>query len=56
MANVRRRQLEGRPSHCLRLTFALADERALRRGVVILGEVIRKRGAVAGRCADRIHI
>jgi GntR family transcriptional regulator/MocR family aminotransferase len=47
---------DGRPSHCLRLTFALADEGALRRGVAILGEVIRKRGVVAGRRADRIHI
>ena len=47
---------DGRPSHCLRLTFALADERALRRGVAILGEVIRKRGVVARRRADRIHI
>jgi DNA-binding transcriptional MocR family regulator len=47
---------DGRSSHCLRLTFALADEQALRRGVAILGEVVRKRGAVAGRRADRIHI
>jgi len=47
---------DGRPSHCLRLSFALAGEQALRRGVAILGEVIRKRGAVVGRRADRIDI
>ena len=47
---------DGRPSHCLRLTFALTDEQALRRGVAILGDVIRRRGAIAGRRADRIHI
>ena len=45
---------DGRRSSCLRLTFAMADEAALRRGVAALGEVIRGRGA--GRRADRVPI
>jgi DNA-binding transcriptional MocR family regulator len=47
---------DGRPSRCLRLTFAMADEEGLRRGVAALGEVIRRRGAAAPRRADRVHI
>jgi GntR family transcriptional regulator/MocR family aminotransferase len=34
---------DGRPSRGLRLTFALADEAAIRRGVALLGEVLRER-------------
>ncbi len=47
---------DGRPSNALRLTFAQADEAALRHGVEILGEVIRRRGAGAPRRIDRVHI
>ena len=45
---------DGRRSSCLRLTFAMADEASLRRGVAALGEVIRGRGASRG--ADRVPI
>jgi 2-aminoadipate transaminase len=45
---------DGRHSRCLRLTFAMADEAALRRGVAALGEVIRRRGAA--RRSDRVPI
>jgi len=47
---------DGRASRCLRLSFAIADAEALRRGVKILGEVIRRRGTVAARRADRVLI
>lgn len=36
-------QCDGRPSRALRLTFALADEEAIRRGVALLGGVLRER-------------
>ena len=45
---------DGRPSCCLRLTFAMADEDALRRGVAMLAEVIRQRGRARRR--DRVPI
>jgi DNA-binding transcriptional MocR family regulator len=47
---------DGRPSRCLRLSFAMADEEALRRGVAALGAVIRRRGAAGARRVDRVHI
>ena len=47
---------DGRPSNALRLTFAQADEAALRRGVKILGDVIRRRGAGTPRRMNRVHI
>lgn len=47
---------DGRPSHCLRLTFAMANEEALRRGVRALAGVIRSRSAAEIRRADRVHI
>jgi len=47
---------DGRPSNALRLTFAQADEAALRRGVKILAAVIRRRGAGTPRRIDRVHI
>lgn len=43
-----------RRSRCLRLTFAMADEAALCRGVAALGEVIRRRSA--SRRPDRVSI
>ncbi|MDJ0849776.1 MAG: PLP-dependent aminotransferase family protein [Myxococcota bacterium] len=45
---------DGRRSACLRLTFAMADEASLRRGVAALGEVIRARGSAPR--ADRVPI
>jgi DNA-binding transcriptional MocR family regulator len=36
---------DGRRSRCLRLTFAMADAAALRRGVAALGALVRRRGA-----------
>jgi DNA-binding transcriptional MocR family regulator len=47
---------DGRKSNALRLTFAQADEAALRRGVAILGDVIRRRDAGSPRRANRVHI
>lgn len=40
---------DGRPSRHLRLTFAMADEAALRRGAEALGEVLRRRGGSGRR-------
>ena len=40
---------DGRPSRCLRLTFAMADEAALRRGVAALGGVVRSRAGARQR-------
>jgi DNA-binding transcriptional MocR family regulator len=45
---------DGRPSRCLRLTFAMADEAALRRGVATLAGVIRRRRDTQRR--DRVPI
>jgi DNA-binding transcriptional MocR family regulator len=47
---------DGRPSSALRLSFALADEAELRRGVAALGQVLRARGSDAARRADRVPI
>jgi len=49
---------DGRPSRALRLTFAVADEAAIRRGVAILGRVVRAR-LRAPRAAPRppqVHV
>jgi DNA-binding transcriptional MocR family regulator len=40
---------DGRASRCLRLTFAMADEAALRRGAAALAQVIRSRGRARRR-------
>jgi DNA-binding transcriptional MocR family regulator len=47
---------DGRPSSGLRLSFAMADEAALRRGVTALGRVIRDRFASQPRRAAQVHI
>jgi len=47
---------DGRPSSGLRLSFAMADEDALRRGVADLGRVIRDRLASQPRRAAQVHI
>ncbi len=47
---------DGRPSPCLRLTFAMANEEALRRGVRALAGVIRNRGVAEIRRANRVLI
>jgi 2-aminoadipate transaminase len=45
---------DGRASRCLRLTFAMADEAALRRGTAALAQVIRSRGR--SRRRDQVPI
>jgi DNA-binding transcriptional MocR family regulator len=47
---------DGRPSHCLRLTFAMADEAILERGVSALGAVLREHLVRRPRRAAGIHI
>jgi DNA-binding transcriptional MocR family regulator len=47
---------DGRPASALRLSFALADEAELRRGVAALGSVLGARGSDAPRRADRVPI
>ena len=45
---------DGRASHCLRLTFAMADAEALRRGARALGDVVRR--SAGARRRDRVPI
>ncbi|MDH3211390.1 MAG: PLP-dependent aminotransferase family protein [Myxococcales bacterium] len=47
---------DGRPSRGLRLSFAMANEDALRRGVAALGRVVRDRLAAQPRRSARLHI
>jgi len=47
---------DGRPSRCLRLTFALADAEQLRRGVAALARLVRERLERGPRSAARVHI
>jgi GntR family transcriptional regulator/MocR family aminotransferase len=47
---------DGRASRCLRLTFAMADEQEVRRGVAALGAALRGRTADSPRAADRVLI
>jgi DNA-binding transcriptional MocR family regulator len=47
---------DGRPSCCLRLTFALADEEALRRGVAALARVLRGRLEAEPHRAAGVHM
>lgn len=47
---------DGRSSPCLRLSFSLADERALHRGVAALAGVLRERLASTPRLAAGVHI
>ena len=48
--------LDGRSSSGLRLTFALADEDAIRRGVASLGAVVKGRLAGRPRRAAAVHV
>jgi DNA-binding transcriptional MocR family regulator len=47
---------DGRVSRCLRLTFAMADEGALRRGVRRLARVVRRRLEGAECNMARVHV
>jgi 2-aminoadipate transaminase len=47
---------DGRASRCLRLTFAMADEEALARGVERLAAVVRDRLAAGPGHATRVHV
>ena len=47
---------DGRVSRCLRLTFAMADEEALRRGVRRLARVVRRRLEGADGNTARVHV
>ena len=47
---------DGRASRCLRLTFAMADEAEVRRGVTALGGILRGRSATAPHRTDRVSI
>jgi len=47
---------DGRASRCLRLTFAMADAAALRRGVECLSEVVRRRLARASWGSAGVHV
>ena len=47
---------DGRPSRCLRLTFAMADEQELSRGVAALGAALAGRSPAPLRRADRVPI
>lgn len=47
---------DGRPSNCLRLTFAMAGSEELERGVKILAAVVRDRLARGGSAATHVHI
>lgn len=50
--------VDGRASSALRLTVALTDEAQIRRGVAVLGEVVRERFRQAPRLANaaRVHV
>lgn len=45
-----------RPSRCLRLSFAMADEAELREGAAILGEVVVGHGRAGGRRVQRVSV
>ena len=45
-----------RSSHCLRLSFAMADEAELREGAAILGEVVVGHGRAEGRRVQRVSV
>ena len=45
-----------RPSHGLRLRYAMADEAELREGAAVLGEVVTRRGRADGRRAQRVSV
>lgn len=47
---------DGRASRCLRLTFAMADEDALRLGIGRLAGVVRARLRAESRATARVHI
>lgn len=47
---------DGRPSRCLRLTFAMAESADLRLGIARLGRCIRERNGRRPRAAAGIHI
>jgi DNA-binding transcriptional MocR family regulator len=47
---------DGRASRCLRLTFAMADEAALRRGVARLAAIVRRRLAAVAPTAVEVHV
>jgi DNA-binding transcriptional MocR family regulator len=47
---------DGRPSRCLRLTFAMAESADLRLGVARLARCIRERGERRPRAAAGVHI
>ena len=47
---------DGRASRCLRLSLAMADTEALRRGAAALAGVVRARLSGAPRRAVRVHI
>ena len=45
-----------RPSNCLRLSYAMADEGELREGAAVLGEVVNRHGRADGRRAPRVSV
>jgi len=47
---------DGRPSNCLRLTYAMTGSESLRRGIRILADLVRARLKVGTRSAAAIHI
>ncbi len=47
---------DARPSHGMRLTFAMADAEALRSGAQRLGRIVRARLAKSPRPAARVHL
>jgi DNA-binding transcriptional MocR family regulator len=47
---------DGRPSHGMRLTFAMADAPALKTGAQRLGSIVRERLSRAPRPTTRVHI
>jgi GntR family transcriptional regulator/MocR family aminotransferase len=49
-------QHDGRPSPCLRLSFSLADERGLRRGVTALAGLLRERLGSVPRLPAGVHM
>jgi len=49
-------QHDGRASRCLRLSIAMLDEAALRRGVATLGRVLAQRLGSPARGAEPVHI
>jgi DNA-binding transcriptional MocR family regulator len=47
---------DGRPSRCLRLTFAMCGESALEAGIERLADVVRRRLKGGPRPASRVHV